>query len=188
MRHLLHHPAVDLLDAGLTVDDHVVKVVGQQVDDLLQIGVHLAVAARRLRPADGEKREPLLLHHGVENAVSCLAQQLDGLPGRTVLHRGHDALADVVQRLFHLNAQRGGQSHRRVGVDGQNTLVGVRFSQQPHKGGGDGGFAHAALTGDGDDLGGVLQQVSRPFVLPAAVISDRNGGYATEVRGFVQYC
>ena len=29
MRHLLHHPAVDLLNAGFTVDDHVVKVVGQ---------------------------------------------------------------------------------------------------------------------------------------------------------------
>ena len=35
--------------------------------------------------------------------------------------------------------------------------------QQPHKGGGEGGLAHAALTGYGDDLGGVLQQLSRPF-------------------------
>ena len=163
MRDLFHHPAVDLLNARLAVDDHIVKVAGQQIDDLLEIGVHLAVAARRLRTSDGQKREFLLLHHGVEDAVAGLAEKLDGLPGRAVLHRGHDALADVVQRLLYLHAQRGGKPHGGVGVDGQNALVGIGLRQQPHKGGGEGGLAHASLTGYGDDLGGVLQQLSRPF-------------------------
>ena len=163
MGDLLHDPAVDLLNARLAVDDHIVEVARQQVNDLLQIGVDLAVAARRLRTPDGKEGEVLMLHHGVENAVACLAQQLDGLPGRAVLHGGDDALADVVQRLPHLHAQRGGQPHGGVGVDGEDALVGIRLRQQPHKGGGKGGLAHAALTGDGDDLGGMWQRFSRPF-------------------------
>ena len=158
MGDLFHDAAVDLLDAGLTVDDHIVKVVGQQVDDLLQIGVDLTVAPRRLRPADGQKGEGALLHHGVENAVAGLAQQLDGLPGRTVLHRGDDALANVVQRLSYFHTQRGGQAHGGVCVDGQDALVWAGLRQQPHKGGGDGGLAHAALTGNGNDLGVSVQR------------------------------
>ena len=157
MGDLFHDAAVDLLDTGLAVDDHIVKVVGQQIDDLFQIGVDLAVTACRLRPADGQEGEGALLHHGVENAVAGLAEQFDGLPGRTVLHGGDDALADVVQRLPHLHAQCGGQAHGGVGVDGQDALVGIGLRQQPHKGGGDGSLAHTALTGDGDDLGVSVQ-------------------------------
>ena len=157
MGDLLHDAAVDLLNARLTVDDHIVEVARQQVNDLLQIGVDLTVAARRLWPPDGEKGEGAALHHGVEDAIACLAQQLDGLAGRAVLHGGNDALANVVQRFAYLHAQRGGQAHGRVGVDGEDALVGIGLRQQPHKGGGDGGLSHAALTGDGDDLGVSIQ-------------------------------
>ena len=44
-----------------------------------------------------------------------------------------------------------------IGVDGQDALVGIGLRQQPNKGGGDGGLAHTALTGDGDDLGVSVQ-------------------------------
>ena len=157
MGDLFHDAAVDLLDPRLTVNDHIVEVIGKQVNDLFQIGVDLAVAARRLRPPDGEKGEGAALHHGVEDAIARLAQKLDGLAGRTVLHGGNNALANVVQRFAYLHAQRGGQAHGRVGVDGEDALVGIGLRQQPHKGGGDGGLSHAALTGDGDDLGVSIQ-------------------------------
>ena len=160
MGDLFHHPAVDLLDTGLAVNDHIVEVPAQQADDLFQIGVHLTVAAGGLRAADGKEGELLLLHHGVEDAVAGLAEQLDGLSRRAVLHRGDDALADIVQRLSDLYAQRGGKSHGGVGVDGEDTAVRVGFRQQPDEGRGDGGLAHAALTGHGDDLGVSVQRGS----------------------------
>ena len=66
MGDFFHHPALDLLDPGLTVDHNVVKAVGKKRDDLLQIGVHLAVAAGAFRAADGQKGEAGHLHQCVK--------------------------------------------------------------------------------------------------------------------------
>ena len=118
MGDLLHDAAVDLFNAGLAVDDHIVEVAGQKIDDLLEVGVALAVAPGGLRPADGQEGEFLLLHHGVEDAVPGLAEQLDGLPRLAILHRGHDLLTDIIQGLPYLHPQGGGQTHGGVRVDG----------------------------------------------------------------------
>ena len=118
MGDLLHDAAVDLFNAGLAVDDHIVEVAGQKIDDLLEVGVDLAVAPGGLRPADGQEGEFLLLHHGVEDAVPGLAEQLDGLPRLAILHRGHDLLTDIIQGLPYLHPQGGGQTHGGVRVDG----------------------------------------------------------------------
>lgn len=134
------------------------------------------------------------LHHGVENAVSCLAQQLDGLPGRTVLHRGHDALRMSSSVSFTSTPSAVDSPTARVGVDGQNTLGRVRFSQQPHKGGGDGGLATpplpatAMILGECSNKSHVLSCYPPPsFLTEMAAMPQKYAGLCSIVKFLTSY-
>ena len=125
MGHLLHDPPVDLLNARLTVDDNVVKAAGNQGDDLLQIGIYLAVAARRLRPADGQKGDIFPLRQGIHQAVPGLSQHLNGGGGVALLRAVDKGLADVVHSGADLHPKRRRQTHSRVGINGQYFFIRV---------------------------------------------------------------
>ena len=153
VRDLLHDAAADLLDAGLTVDDHVVKVVGEHADDFLEVGVDRAVAPGGLRTADGEKGKAVALDHGVEDAEARLVEHLDGLPVLAALRGLDDLIADVVDRVLDVHAQRRGQADGRVGVDGEDALAGKSLHQLAHDRRAQRGLANAALPRDGNDLG-----------------------------------
>jgi len=149
MRHLVHDAAVDLLDAGLAVDDDVVEVVYEQGDDLPQIGVDGAVAAGGLGPADREKGEAPLFGHRLKEAEARLGQDVLRVAQLARHVRGH-ALADIVERLRHRDAQRGREPHGGVGVDREDPRLGLFLGQQAHDRGGDGGLPDAALAREGD--------------------------------------
>ena len=153
MGDLFHDPAVDLLHTGLAVDDHIVKAPGQKADDLFQVAVDLAVAAGAFRAANGEKGEAPALGDGVENLAAGLSQQLHSGLGIPLPGLSDHGLADVVYRQAYLHAQGGGQAYGGVCVYGQNALARVHLAQQPYHSGGNGGFAHAALSGNGQNCG-----------------------------------
>ena len=153
MRDLLHDAAADLLDAGLAVNDHVVKVIGEHADDFLEVGVDRAVTPGRLRTADGQKGEAVALDHGVKDAEARLVEHLNGLPVLAALRGLDDFVADVVDRVLDVHAQRRGQAHGRVCVDGEDALAGEGLHQLADDRRTQRGLADAALTGNGDDLG-----------------------------------
>ena len=153
VRHLVEHAAADLLDAGLAVDDDIVKVAGEHADDFLQIGVDGAVAARRLGAADGEEGEALALDHRVEDAEACLVEDLDGLTVLAALGDLDDLVADIVERVGDGDAQRGRETDRGVGVDGEDALAGVRVHKLADDGGAETRLADAALARYGNDFG-----------------------------------
>ena len=153
VRDLLHDAAADLLDAGLTVDDHVVKVIGEHADDFLEVGVDRAVAPGCLRTADGQKGEAVALDHGVKDAEARLVEHLDGLAVLAALRGLDDFVADVVDRVLDMDAQRRGQADGRVCVDGEDALAGEGLHQLADDRRAQRGLADAALAGDCDDLG-----------------------------------
>ena len=153
MRDLLHDAAADLLDAGLAVDDHIVKVVGEHADDLLEVGVDRAVASGGLRTADGKEGKAVTLDHGVEDAEARLVEHLDGLAVLAALRGLDHFIADVVDGVLDVHAQRRGQAHSWVCVDGEDALAGEGLHELAHDRRAQRGLADAALTGNGNDLG-----------------------------------
>ena len=152
VRDLLHDAAADLLDAGLAVDDHIVKVVGEHADDLLKVGVDRAVASGGLRTADGKEGKAVTLDHGVEDAEARLVEHLDGLAVLAALRGLDHFIADVVDGVLDVHAQRRGQAHSRVCVDGEDALAGEGLHELAHDRRAQRGLADAALTGNGNDL------------------------------------
>ena len=163
MGDLLHDAAIDLLNAGLSVNDDIVKIVAEKIDDFFQIGVDLAVAAGAFRTANGQEGKLLLLYHGVKNAVSRFAQQFDGFAGRSVFYTCNDTFADIIQCFTNLYAQSGTQAHSGVGVNGEDTRIRICFRQQADKCRGNGCFSHTAFAGHSQNLGLPFHSVSHPF-------------------------
>ena len=166
MGDLVEHAAGDLLNAGLAVDDDVVKVAGEHADDFLQIGVDGAVAAGSLGTADGEEGEAFALDHRVENAEARLVEDLDGLTVLAALARLDDGVADIVERVVDLDAQRGRKTDRGVGVDGEDALAGMRGNQMANNGAAQAGLAHAALACHGKNFGfglGLFHEIPSMF-------------------------
>ena len=153
MRDLLHNAAADLLDAGLAVDDHIIEIIGEHADDFLEVGVDRAVAPGGLRTADGQEGEAVALDHGVKDAEARLVEHLDGLAVLAALRGLDHFVADVVDRVLDVHAQRRGQADGRVCVDGEDALAGEGLHQLAHDRRAQRGLADAALAGDCDDLG-----------------------------------
>ena len=165
MADLLHHAALYLLYARLAVYDHVVEVVGQHADDLLQVGVHAAVAALVLRAAYGEEGEAVRLHHGVKDAEARLVEHLYGLARAAVLRALYDGAAYIVERAGDGYAQRGGETHRRVGVYGKHAAAGAILRQHSHYRRGERGLPHPALAGERNYPGFAFIHTQPPFGL-----------------------
>ncbi len=153
MGDLIHHAALDLLDACLAVDHDVVEAVGEHADDFLEIRVDLAVAAGALRPADGQKREARHLHQRIENTKARLGKKLERLSGLAVFHAVDDAHANPVEREFDVYTKSNRQADGGIRVDRKDLLVGILLDKRPHDARTDRRFADAALACDRDDLG-----------------------------------
>ena len=153
MRDLFHHAALDLFDPGFAVDDDIVEAVGENADDFLEVGVDLAVAARALRAANGQKSKARHLDQRVKNAETRLAQKFQSLFGFAVFHTVNDTHANIVQRQLYVHTKSNGQADSGVCVDGQDLLVGVLLHQKTDNRGADGGLSDTALSGNRKDLG-----------------------------------
>ena len=105
VRDLFQHAAVDLLNAGFAVDNNIIKLAGEHRDDILQIGVDAAVAALRLRTADGQKGKTVLFHQSVEDAVAGFLYEIHRFLCPALFHIINDLLADLVERERDLYAE-----------------------------------------------------------------------------------
>ena len=185
MGDFFHDAALDLLDTGLAVDDDIVKAVGQDADDFLQIGVDLAVAAGALRTADGQECKLLFFHQSIEDAEACLAEKLQSFAGLAVFHGVHNAHADVVQSHLDINAKSHGQTHCGVGIDGQDLAVRISLSKQTDHACGQRSFANAAFAGDGYDLRFFFHVInSSKWYLNRGSVVLFTGGSSAEVQLF----
>ena len=131
-------------------------MIGKERYDFFEIAVDLAIAARGLRSAHGDEREPVRLRHSVENFIPCVAEQFYGSAGVPFVQTLDDALADVVDGLLHLYAERGGKPRRGVRVDGEQSAFGMSLGDDLDHGGGNGRLAHAALARNGNEFCGVF--------------------------------
>ena len=147
MRDFFHYSSVDLLDTRFAVDNYVVKVVSQQADDLLEVCVHLAVAAGSLRSSDSEEAELLLLEHGVEDSEPCLVEHLDCFLRAAFLNASDDLFTDSVERVSRLYAERCSKSDGRVSIDRKDPRIRVLLSEDPDHRRADRSFSDAAFTG-----------------------------------------
>ena len=119
------------------------------LDDALEVGIDPAVAALALGAADGQEGEVVLLHNGLGDPVTGLADKLQGGLGVAALHGVDDLGADVVQGQFDIHPQGSGEADGGIRIDGKNFLVGVVFTEDFDDNGRQTGFAHAALTCQG---------------------------------------
>ena len=75
-------------------------------------------------------------------------------------------VADIVERVVDVDAQRGRETDCGVGVDGEDALAGVRGHQMADDGAAQAGLAHAALACHGKNFGfglGLFHEIPSMF-------------------------
>ena len=157
MRYLIHNAALDLLNAGLSVDDDIVEAVLQNADDFLQVGIDLAVAAGAFRSADAEKCKAGHFDQCVKDLESRFAQKLKRLSCFAVFDAVNNAHADIVKRELNVNSESDRQADSRVCIYREDLLIREIFHQKPYDRRRNRRLADTAFTGDRDDLCFIFQ-------------------------------
>lgn len=111
--------AVNLFDARLAVDDHVVKITCYGFDDVPKHRVDLAVAAFPLWPANGEKGDVFPFFQGCKNLVIQGGQKCLAVFAFSLFDAADQVVANVVDGAVSAKSQSRCQTNGRIGVDGQ---------------------------------------------------------------------